>query len=156
LDSLMPPVFLDELRCTAEAIEQEEAAYRRESRRRLEGLEIERTRAFRRYNILKDMVAAVRDEPAASIAAQVAVATTQSGWSDAREGYTDVRDHLNSIATLIHAQLQRPAEATSVALDGDVRAALASFEAWHRERFGMDFLDLLGREAPSFQPLVDF
>jgi len=151
----MPPDFLDEFHRSAEAIEQEEAEYRRDSRRRLEGLEAERTRAFRRYNLVKDMAAAVQAEAADSVAAQVAVATAESGWSDAREGYAEVRDRLSSIAALIHAQL-RPIDVASSMPEGEVRAALASFEAWYRERFGKDFLDLLGREAPSFQALVDF
>ncbi|HTO82012.1 MAG TPA: hypothetical protein VMQ73_07245 [Methylomirabilota bacterium] len=151
----MPPDFLDEFHRSAEAIEQEEAEYRRDSRRRLEGLETERTRAFRRYNLVKDMAAAVQAETADSVAAQVAVATAESGWSDAREGYAEVRDRLSSIAALIHAQL-RPIDAASGMPEGGVRAALASFEAWYRERFGKDFLDLLGREVPSFQALVDF
>src|SRR5215471_18068619 len=107
----MPPLFLEQLRCSAEAIEREEAEYRRESRRRLEGIEAERTRAFRRYNLLKDMVAAAQGELADSVVAQVAVATAESGWSDSRDGYAEVRDHLNSIAALIHAQLRQPMEA---------------------------------------------
>jgi hypothetical protein len=152
----MAPGFLDQLRRSAEAIEQEEAEYRRESRRRLEGLEVERTHAFRRYNLVKDMAEAAQTEPAESVAAQVAVATAESGWSDAREGFAEVRDHLSTVAALIHAQLRRPAERALTTPDGDVRTALGSFEAWYRERFGKDFLDLLGREAPSFQPLVDF
>ena len=152
----MPPHFLDELRRSAEAIEQEEAEYRRESRRRLEGLEVGRAHAFRRYNLVKDMAAAAQGERADSIAAQVAVATAESGWSDAREGYAELRDRLASVAALIHAQLHQATEGTSTTSEGDVGAALASFEAWHRERFRQDFLDLLGREAPSFQALVDF
>ena len=42
------------------------------------------------------------------------------------------------------------------AASADIAAAFGAFEAWYRERFGQDFLDLLGREPPSFQPVVDF
>jgi hypothetical protein len=45
---------------------------------------------------------------------------------------------------------------TATAAAGDIPSALAGFEAWYRERFGQEFLDLLGRPSPSFQPLVDF
>jgi hypothetical protein len=55
---MMPPDFLDQLRTAAEEIERQESEYRRESRLRLEGLGTERTRAYRRYNLLKDMAAA--------------------------------------------------------------------------------------------------
>jgi len=150
----MMAVFLDQLREVAEAKEREEADYRRESRRQLERLESERTRAFRRYNLLKDMVAAVRPEVTESVAAQVAVAAAESGWGEGREGYAEVHDWLQDLAALIHVQSQ-----LSLASEGDpseVTAALTTFEAWHRERFGQDFLDLLGRPTPSFQPLVDF
>ena len=61
--------FLDQLRTAAEEKERRESAYRRESRRLLEGLELERTRAYRRYNLLKDMAeaAAGHSEPQAAI-----------------------------------------------------------------------------------------
>ncbi len=155
----MPPDFLDQLRCAAEAKERAESDYRRESRRYLESLEAERTRAYRRYNLLKDMAAAAAEQPdlPAGTDIQLAVATAESGWSEARASYADVRERLGPVASLIHARMHPPpAEAGAESAEADVAEAFAAFEAWYRERFGQDFLDLLGRGAPSFQPLVDF
>jgi len=156
---MMSPDFLDALREVAEEKERQESQYRRESRRLLETLERERTHAYRRYNLLKDMAAAAAEhaEPQAAVEAQLAVAVAESGWSEARPGYADLRERLKSVAVLIHGRVHPPEtgeEAASAA--GDVPEAVAGFEAWYRERFGQDFLDLLGRPAPSFQTLVDF
>jgi hypothetical protein len=156
---MMLPDFLDALRGAAEEKEREESAYRQESRQRLETLEQERTRAYRRYNLLKDMAAAAAEhaEPGAAVEVQLAVAVAESGWSEARQGYADLRERLKPLAVLIHEQVHPPATGEPAAsAAGDVPDAIAGFEAWYRERFGQDFLDLLGRPAPSFQPLVDF
>jgi len=156
---MMLPDFLDQLRAAAEEKERLESEYRRESRRRLEGLEAERTRAYRRYNLLKDMAAAAAEhaELSAGIEAQLAVAAGEAGWSEARTGYAEVRKRLGPVAALIHERVHPPETAgTATAATNDVPSALAGFEAWYRERFGQDFLDLLGRPPPSFQPLVDF
>jgi len=155
----MPPDFLDQLRTAAEEMERQESAYRRESRLRLEGLGAERTRAYRRYNLLKDMAAAASEHVTLreGIEAQLAVAAGEAGWSEARVGYTELRERLSAVAALIHERLHPPeAEGTAASAASDVPSALADFEAWYRQRFGQDFLDLLGRPAPSFQPLVDF
>ena len=71
-----------------------------------------------------------------------------------------MRERLRPVAAAIHGALH-PADDkappdSSEAPAVDVVAAFAAFEAWHREKFGQDFLDLLGRPAPTFQPLVDF
>jgi hypothetical protein len=156
---MTPPDFLDQLRASAEAKERVESEYRQESRRRLESLDRERTHAYRRYNLVKDMAAAAAEhaELPAAVEAQLAVATAESGWSEARSGYAELRERLTAVAVLIHRGTHPAAEEeTAEPPAGDVPGALAGFEAWHRERFGQDFLDLLGRPAPSFQPLVDF
>ena len=156
---MMLPDFLDQLRSAAEETERLESDYRRESRRRLERLETERTRAYRRYNLVKDMVAAAAAhvELPAAIEAQLAVATAESGWSETRAGYAELRERLRPVAVLIHERLHPPAAAGTIAtVAGDAPGALAGFEAWYSERFGQNFLDLLGQPPPSFQPLVDF
>jgi hypothetical protein len=151
--------FLDQLRSVAEAKEREESDYRLESRRRLEGLAAERTQAYRRYNLLKDMAGAAAGvvELPAGVDVQLAVATSESGWNGERAGYAELREQLSPVASLIHAQLHPQTEASAASpVERDVAEAFAAFEAWYRGRFGQDFLDLLGREPPSFQPLVDF
>jgi hypothetical protein len=151
----MTAEFLERLRRDAEAKQQEEAAYRQESRRRLQLLESERTSLSRRYNFLKDLAhAAVASGAEAGIAAQLALAAAETGWNEARTGYEEMREHLRPVAAAIQAAMY-PAEGDG-GKAGDAVAAFAQFEAWHREKFAQEFLDLLGRPAPTFQPLVDF
>jgi hypothetical protein len=152
------PDFLHDLRVAAEEKERRETDYRRESRRLLEGLEAERTRAYRRYNLLKDMAeaAAGHAERQGAIEAQLAVAIAESAWSETRSGYPELREQLSIVAALVHEQLHPPAREAPASVVPDIPAAVARLEAWYRERFGQDFLDLLGRPVPSFQPLVDF
>jgi hypothetical protein len=151
----MTAEFIERLRRDADAKQQEEAAYRQESRRRLQLLESERTTLSRRYNFLKDLAnAATASGAETGIAAQLALAAAETGWSEARTGYEEMREHLRPVAAAIQAALY-PAEGDSE-MAGDAVAAFAEFEAWHREKFAQEFLDLLGRPAPTFQPLVDF
>jgi hypothetical protein len=101
--------------------------------------------------------AAKHTELPGGIEAQLAVASAEAGWSESRTGYAELRERLTPIAALIHERVhppETPGTATSIA--SDVPSALAGFELWYRDRFGQDFLDLLGRPSPSFQPLVDF
>jgi hypothetical protein len=155
----MTTEFLEQLRQAAEAKEREEVGYRRDSRRRLEALEAERTRLFRRYNFLKDMTAAAatQAEAATGISAQLALAAAETGWSEARTGYEEMRERLRPVAVAIH-ETAHPTAATDgePPAPADVVAAFTEFETWYREKFSQDFLDLLGRAAPTFQPLVDF
>lgn len=149
--------FLERLQRDAEAKEREEAEFRRASRLRLESLGTERTSLYRRYNFLKDMAAAAAEhsKAEAGIAAQLSVAAAETGWSEARTGYDEMRERLAPVAAAIHARLH-PAEEAGTAPPADAVAAFADFETWHRQKFGQEFLDLLGRPAPTFQPLVDF
>jgi hypothetical protein len=150
----MPVTFLDQLREAAEAQARAESDYRDESRRQLAALALERTRAYRRYHLLKELadVAQAEAEAEAAIRAQVALATQETGWSEGAEGYTEVCERLGQVATFIHAALQ----ASDTEERPDVPAAFAAFEAWHRERFGGEFLDRVRREASTFHPVVDF
>ncbi|HVR66764.1 MAG TPA: hypothetical protein VMT98_08990 [Verrucomicrobiae bacterium] len=151
----MTAEFLERLRREADAKQQEEATYRQESRRRLQLLESERTRLSRRYNFLKDLANAAGASGAETgIAAQLALAAAETGWSEARTGYEEMREHLRPVAAAIQAAMflvEGDGEAA-----GDAVAAFADFEIWYREKFAQEFLDLLGRPAPTFQPLVDF
>ncbi len=151
----MTAEFLERLRRDADAKQQEEATYRQESRRRLQLLESERTTISRRYNFLKDLAnAAAASGAEAGIAAQLALAAAETGWNESRTGYEELRDHLRPVAASIQAAMY-PAEVDGETA-GDAVAAFAEFENWYREKFAQEFLELLGRPAPTFQPLVDF
>ena len=150
----MPVTFLDQLRDAAEAQARAESDYRDESRRQLAALALARTRAYRRYHLLKELadVARAEAEADAGIRAQVALATQETGWSENVEGYAEVCAHLRPVAAIIHATLAM----SGPGQDSDVPAAFATFEAWHRERFGGEFLDRVRREVSTFHPVVDF
>jgi hypothetical protein len=144
----MSTPFLDTLREAAEASEQEEAAFRRDSEQRLEALVEARVAAYRRYNLLKGMAeaAAACEAPEDREAAALDVALAEVGWSEDDAAYGEVRGELAATAAAIAAA--PPAGEA-------VLQAFARFEAWHRERFGGGFLDLLERER-AFLPVVDF
>ena len=157
----MALTFLDKLGAEAEAFARTESDYRAESRRRLETLAADRTRAFRRYNLLKGMAGAAGPdmEPEVAIRASVAFATQETGWSESAEGYGDLCEQLGKVAAGIHDEVCRAALDDAATNPGqrppDVEATFADFESWHRERFGGEFLDRLQREA-IFYPSVDF
>jgi hypothetical protein len=151
----MTAEFLERLRRDADAKQQEEAAFRQESRRRLQVLEAERTTLSRRYNFLKDLAdAAIANGAEAGVAAQLALAAAETGWNEARTGYEEMREHLRPVAAAIQAAMF-PSDDGGKTVH-DVVAAFAEFEDWHRAKFAEEFLDLLGRPAPTFQPVVDF
>jgi hypothetical protein len=149
--------YLDELRALAESCGQEETAYREESQKRLAALADRRARAYRRYNLVREMIELARPVPdeAACIAAQTTGILAEAGWSDADAAYREVAEALAPVARLVHADLHGLAESAPRS-GNSVPRALETFEAWYRERFGTEFPALQPRDAPSFQPLVDF
>jgi hypothetical protein len=96
-------------------------------------------------------------EAATGISAQLALAAAETGWSESRIGYEEMRERLRPVAAAIQ-ETAHPAATTDGAapVPADVIAAFTAFETWYHEKFSQDFLDLLGRPAPTFQPLVDF
>lgn len=136
--------FLDTLRAAAEASEREEAAFRRDSERRLQALAAARVAAYRRYHLLRGMAeaAAAGETPEESEAAALDFALAETGWSEEDAAYGEVRGALAATAAALPQGEAAP-------------AAFARFEAWYKERFGIDFLDLLERER-AFLPVVDF
>ena len=142
----MTAAFLDRLRATAEACEREEEGFRRDSRKQLEARVVARVAAYRRYHLLKGMVeiAAGCSTPEEASAAQLDFALGETGWSEADTTYDDVRERLAEVAAATAA----PGEDAAV-------LAFTRFEAWYRNRFGSEFLDLLERDR-AFLPVVDF
>jgi len=147
---------LAELRAAAEGSESAEAEFRRSAERRLEMMSAARSRAYRRYHLVTDMVETARPitEQAACVAAQCARILTQAGWSESDAAYGEVRHRLDRLATLVHGALHGVPGAEEP--QAEVLPALAAFEAWYQERFGTDFPALLPPASGSFQPLVDF
>ena len=146
--------YLDQLREAAQTSEHAEAEFRRFAERRLETMSAERVRAYRRCQLVSDMIqsALPLPEPAECVAAQIGCVLSQAGWAGGDTGYDEVSEQLGRVAELVHADLHgEPGVAVSM-----VVAALAAFEGWYRERFGTEFPALLPNAINSFQPLVDF
>lgn len=146
--------YLDQLRAVAQASEHAEAEFRRYAECRLETMSAARVRAYRRCQMVGDMIESALPVAALTecIAAQIGCVLAQAGWSESDGGYDEVSEQLGRVAALVHADLHgEPGDVSSM-----VVAALAAFENWYRERFGTEFPVLHPREMNVFQPLVDF
>lgn len=145
--------FLDNLAAAAAAEARAESDYRDASRKRLEALALARTRAYRRYNLLKDMaeLAKTQTECAAAVTAQTDFAAADCGWAEGAEGYADFRAEFEKVAQIVFEELQAGFKKP----DSTLENALAAFETWYRGRFGADFLDRVQRDI-TFYPKVDF
>jgi hypothetical protein len=146
--------YLAQLRAAAQGAERAEAELRQYLERRLETMSAERIRAYRRSQLVSDMIESARPIAARAecVEAQTGCVLAQAGWSGSDAGYEEVREQLSPLAALVHADLHgEPGDVSSM-----VVAALAAFENWYRERFGTEFPALQPRAMNTFQPLTDF
>jgi len=146
--------YLDQLRDAAQASERAEAEFRRFAERRLETMSAERVRAYRRCQLVSDMIqsALPLPEPEECVAAQIGWVLSQAGWAGGDTGYEEVSEQLGRVAALVHADVHgEPTVVSSM-----VVAALEAFESWYRQRFGTEFPALQPSATSAFQPLVDF
>jgi hypothetical protein len=146
--------YLDQLREAAQTSEHAEAEFRRFAERRLETMSAERVRAYRRCQLVSDMIQSAQPlpEPAECVAAQIGCVLSQAGWAGGDTGYDEVSEQLGRVAELVHADLHgEPGVVASM-----VVAALEAFESWYRQRFGTEFPALQPNAISAFQPLVDF
>ena len=146
--------YLEQLRAAAIDSERAEAGFRRYAERRLETLRAERVRHYRRCQLVGDMIETARPIAASGecVAAQIACALAQAGWSENDAGYGEVREQLRRVAALVHADLHGEPDLAPSA----IVAALTAFESWYRTRFGTEFPALQPRLTNTFQPLTDF
>jgi hypothetical protein len=151
----MSAALLARLRETAEACEQSEAAFRRDSETRLRALTAQRVAAYRRWHLLQGMAAAAAgcETAADAEAAALDFALAETGWSEDDACYAEVRARLGATAAALEAA--RAGGASAEAVVDAVLAAMRDFEAWYRERLGNAFLDRLEAER-GFLPVVDF
>jgi hypothetical protein len=152
----MTAAYLDQLHAAAGATERAETEFRRYVERRLETMTAERVRAHRRYHLVSDMVESARPiaEKPACVAAQIACALAQAGWSEGDPAYDEVCERLGAVAALVHNDLH--GEPGMHPPSSGVLPALAAFESWYCERFGTEFPALLSPAPGAFRPIVDF
>lgn len=142
-----------------------EDAYRRESRDRIAALEATRAMAHRRLGLMRGAIAVSNGapDPAAAATAMCAHVADATGWDATNPAWPEFHGRLLELAEALVADTAHAATApTGPDASGNrlppppPAAALEAFETWYRARFGSDFLALMGRDAPTFSPVVDF
>ena len=137
--------FLTDLRARAEAAAAEEASWRQEAARRGKALELARTHAFRRWNVLRDLHRAMQggEERELAVARGLAQVCQRLGWPEAPDPARQaVLDALRPVAAALLGE-------------GEPDAAVAAFEGWFEARTGGSFWALL--DQPVYDtPVVDF
>lgn len=145
--------FIEALAADAAAARDAEATFRREAAARIALLANERAFAFRRLALVRataDAVAGAEDE-AVAVAAALAALRARLGWGEDSEARSAVLSRFAAVAAALYA-------ATDPVRDGgtaDVAAALAGFEGWYAEAYGVPFWALFEHEIPE-TPRVDF
>ena len=138
--------FLAELHSRASAAAAEETAWRQEAAKRGKMLETKRAHAFRRWNVLRDLSAAMPGEPEdrdAAVACGLAQVRQRLGWQDTPDPSRQaVLDALRPVALALVGE-------------GDPGEAIAAFEAWFEARTGNNFWALLDQPVQDM-PVVDF
>jgi hypothetical protein len=157
MEGIMGPAqsYLDALKLSAERCAAAEDEFRRGIAERTRQLEKERSFAFRRLNLMKDISAAIAGAESEEIA--VAVATTvlraKLGWVSDSEARMQVVSRFAPVAQAMFASLA-PSESDDEA-KLDVIKSLADFEAWYEETHPHPFWFLFENYMPE-TPVVDF
>jgi hypothetical protein len=153
----MSAALFERLRETAEACERDEAAFRRDSEKRLQALTALRVAAYRRWHLLQGMATAAAgcEATANAIAAALEFALAETGWNESDAWYSEVRARLGETATALEAARAAAGTTDEARAANAALAAMRDFEAWYRERFANAFLDRLEAER-GFLPVVDF
>ncbi|RAI41827.1 hypothetical protein [Rhodoplanes roseus] len=140
------------LEAAARAADTAEHDVRQEAARRIAALEQERTFAYRRLNLVRDLAAALEtadaEESAVSIAA--AVLGGKLGWSQESEARAEVMERFAPVAQALFRSLRSEDEP-----DPSPQAALAAFEQWYAESRRSPFWILFDRYVQD-TPRVDF
>jgi hypothetical protein len=113
----------------------------------------ERTFAYRRLGLMKELSAAALAAPTAeaAVTAQLDCLCREVGWHEVTPAKNIILEHFKPVAQSIRAHCTGE-DAESCAIPG---AAFANFEKWHLAETGSAFLALLDHEIPEM-PLVDF
>lgn len=146
--------YLESLDVAARAASTAERGWQAEAARRAAELKSERAFAWRRLNLIRAVVAAVRgagEDEEAALAAGRAAMLREVAWTGATEAQRQVAEQFAPVVQAIRAAA---AEDGGEDAGGDPAAALAGFEAWYAEARGMPFLALMEHETLDL-PLVE-
>jgi len=138
--------FLAGLHAQANAAAAEETAWRKEAARRGKLLEQARAHAFRRWNVLRDLSAAMQgdaEDREAAVARGLAQVRQRLGWPDVPDASRQaVLEALRPVALALLGE-------------GEPAETVVTFESWFEARTGGSFWALL--DQPAYDtPVVDF
>ena len=147
--------YLDVLKLSAERSAAAEDEFRRGIAERTRQLEQERSSAFRRLNLMKDISAAIAgvESEEIAVAAATAMLRAKLGWVSDSEARMEVVSSFAPVARAMFASLA-PSEGDDEAKP-DVIKLLADFEAWYEETHPHPFWFLFENYMPE-TPVVDF
>jgi hypothetical protein len=154
---MMGPVssYLDTLRLAADNSSVAENEFRSQLATRIKELEKQRSFAFRRLNLMKEVASVVAGAESEEIAVAVATAVLRAklGWADDSDARMAVVSSFAPVAQAMFASLA-PAESADEPRP-DVLKTLAGFEAWYAETHPSPFWVLFENYMPE-TPVVDF
>ena len=152
------PSFLDALKLSAERCAAAEDEFRRQIVGRTKELEKQRSFAFRRLNLMKEVfgVLAGAESEEIAVAAATAVLRAKLGWVSDSEARMEVVSNFAPVAQAIFAHLAPPLEGDADdEKKPDVIGALTDFEAWYEATHPNPFWFLFENVMPE-TPVVDF
>jgi hypothetical protein len=152
--TVMTAPFLDLLQSATTRADAEEGKLREEFSKRLKSIELERSFAYRRYNLMRAVAEGVGAAESEEIAIGNALAILRSrlGWGSDSDARNAVLSHFAAVGRAIFVSMAPPeAEAEPV----DVMEALKEFEAWYAQTHGSHFWILFENHIPE-TPVVDF
>jgi hypothetical protein len=157
MEGIMGPAqsYLDVLKLSAERSAAAEDEFRRGIAARTRQLERERSFAFRRLNLIRDISAAIAgaESEEIAVAAATAVLRAKLGWVSDSEARVQVVSSFASVAQAMFASLA--ASEGDDEAKPDVIKSLADFEAWYEETHPHPFWFLFENYMPE-TPVVDF
>jgi hypothetical protein len=162
----VPEVLIARLEADCTAAEQAERAVRAEIEARLRDVERARAFAWRRLNVLKDMLTAAVGEPDCALAVerQLVGLFRDIGWIESSveelgAAGLPLLDRLRPIAEALHAACHQPEATPPPPLPGDAGfdalASFVAFEAWFEANRGQPFRQVFERYVPP-TPVVEF
>ncbi len=146
--------FLDRLQDAASIADGAEGALRKEISARLKTIEQDRAFAYRRLNLMRAIAEAVAsaESEEVAVASCLALLRTRLGWTSDSEPRSAVLERFAPVGKAVFLSLAPP---EAEAPEGDVLAALASFEEWYLQKHGSAFWVLFEHYIPE-TPVVDF
>jgi hypothetical protein len=147
--------YLDALKLAADGSSRAEDEFRSQISARIKELERQRSFAFRRLNLMKEVsgVIAGAESEEIAVAGATAVLRAKLGWADDSEARVAVVSSFAPVAQAMFASLA-PAESEDEPRP-DVLKTLSAFEAWYAETHPNPFWVLFENYMPE-TPVVDF